>query len=369
MDTPSAGRNDRRELVATDVERPFVAARGAGRGVPARPRFLRRVLAEGIAGFARLAGHVFFRAVGLTGIDEVPRGAPLVFVANHNNSVVDSLLLLALPGVRPRMLAKSTLFSHPVMGPLLFLAGALPVYRRRDQGADVKRNSETFSRCHEILATGGSIALFPEGSSHSLGRQLPLKTGAARIVLEAEARQGPLGVRVVPVGLRYDAKERFRSRVSVHVGRPIDPTAEVILYREGPHEAIHALTERIGAGLEEAALRATERSEEQGAGAAADQPRRSVMRLLALPVQILGYALNWLPYRLPGWVSDRLSTTPDEPATYKLLTGLLAFPLVWAVEAAIATRLAGPAWGLAVMVAAPASGYAALRLREAWNRH
>lgn len=89
---------------------------------------------------------------------------------------------------------------------------------------------------------------------------------------------------------------------------------------------------------------------------------------MALPVFILGSALNWIPYRIPGWISDRLSTTPDEPATYKLLAGLLAFPLAWAAEAAIAARFVGPAWGLAMTVLAPTTGYAVLRLRERWGR-
>lgn len=253
---------------------------------------------------------------------------PLVFVANHNNSVVDSFLLLALPAARPRMLAKSTLFSHPVMGPLLFVAGALPVYRRRDRGADVTRNSDTFSRCHDILGAGGSIALFPEGMSHSLERQPPLKTGAARIVLGAETERGPLGVRLVPVGLRYDAKDRFRSRVAVHVGAPLDPAPEAIVYRERPGEAVRGLTGRIGAGLEAAVEKAGEESRERSAISAA-APLRPILGLLTLPVLVLGCVLNWLPYRLPGWVSDR-----------------------------------GSAWGLAMAVIAPASGYVALRLRE-----
>jgi UMF1 family MFS transporter len=362
-------------LVATDVDGAFVEARGPRRESPetaaprtaaSRPGWPRRVLDVIVAGLARLALHVFFREVNLEGLERIPRGVPVVLVANHNNSVVDSFLLLALPRARPRILAKSPLFSHPVMRPLLSLAGALPVYRREDPGSDVKRNAETFSRCHRILAAGGCVALFPEGTSHNLERRLPLKSGAARIVLGTEAAYGPLGVRVVPAGLRYDAKDRFRSKVWVHVGPPLDPTPEVALYRDEGGAALRALTTRMGAGLEQAVLRARETSEEESA-VEVGRARGPVLKAVGLLILILGCVLNWLPYRFPGWVSDRLSTTPDEPATYKLLAGLLAFPLVWAAEAVIAARLAGFAWALAVMVAAPAGGYAALRLCEAWS--
>lgn len=351
MTLPSRPRRARRDAPTPGV-------------VVSRPRWLRRVLDEAVARLARLTLHVFFREVQVTGIERIPSGVPLVFVANHNNSVVDSVLLLALPGARPRMLAKSTLFSHPVMGPLLALVGALPVYRRQDPGAEVSRNFETFAYCRQLLAAGGQIALFPEGRSHSEARRPPLRSGAARIVLDA----GP-GVRIVPVGLNYEAKDRFRSRVLVCVGHGIDPAAERILHRDDPRVAVRALTERIAAALEEVTP-GVEWLRPNPAPPATTRPARRLLggRILAWPVFALGCALNWIPYRIPGWISDGLSTNPDEPATYKLLAGLLAFPLAWAAETAIAVRFAGLGWGLALTVLAPASGYAALRLRERGQR-
>ncbi len=311
--------------------------------------------------------HVFFREVRLTGLENIPPGVPLVFVANHNNSVVDAVLLLALPRAHPRMLAKSTLFSHPVMGPLLALVGGLPVYRRQDAGADVSRNFETFVHCRKALAAGGQIALFPEGTSHSDTTRRPVKSGAARIVLDPDL--SGTGVRIIPVGLNYEAKDRFRSRVWVCVGREIDPAADHVLHRKDSRLAVRALTQRIALALEQVT---------PGLGWPQPGPeskeaphpawRRVGGGLLALPVFALGCTLNWIPYRIPGWISDGLSTTPDEPATYKLLAGLLAFPLAWAAEIAIAARWVGPAGGLAVTVIAPVSGYAALRLRERWFR-
>jgi hypothetical protein len=166
------------------------------------------------------------------------------------------------------------------------------------------------------------------------------------------------------VGLHYDAKERFRSTVSVHLGDPIDPSAEVAFHAERPPEAVRALTDRIAAGLEDAVRRASEVSGNAGWAAPARMGRGLHMRLLAAPAVAIGYALNWLPYRLPGWVAGWLSRSPDDPATYKLLTGALAFPLAWAAEGVLITWWAGAAWGLAVSLAAPVTGYVALRLRE-----
>jgi 1-acyl-sn-glycerol-3-phosphate acyltransferase len=215
---------------------------------------VRAGLDAAVALLSRAVARVFFRQVEVFDAERVPRGQPLLVVANHENNIVDPLLLAGFLGVRPRFLAKSTLWSHPVVAPLLLVAGALPVYRRQDPGANVARNRDTFARCHEELSLGAAVALFPEGTSHNRPHRLPLKTGAARIALEAEARRGPLGLRILPVGLVYEDKSRFRSRVIVQVGPPLDPGPETALYRAEPRTAVHVLTARISDALAEVTL-------------------------------------------------------------------------------------------------------------------
>ena len=133
----------------------------------------------------RLAVFVFFREVRLEELERLraARG-PRLLVAHHVNSLVDPLLIFALIPGPPRFLAKSTLWRHPVVAPLIILSDALPVFRHQD-GVDVSRNLDTFANAREILCAGGTVALFPEGRSHSEPRPLPLKTGAARIALAA----------------------------------------------------------------------------------------------------------------------------------------------------------------------------------------
>ncbi len=320
----------------------------------------RRALGGLVSRLAGLMTRIFFREIETSGIERLPRDRPLVIVANHTNSIVDALLLLALPGCEPRFLAKSTLFAHPFLAPLLRLAGALPVYRRVEGPIDPPKNLRTFARCHEALAAGENVALFPEGISHSHPRRLALKTGAARIVLGAESRLGPLGVRIVPVSLRYETKQRFRSRVRIGIGEAIDPRPEAAGYAANPHAAVRDLTERIGAGLDAALPEAAWPS----AAEPTETRSRRTPHLLARAIAPVGWLLNWFPYSLPGWVANRFSKSPDDPATYKMLTALLAFPLVWGIESGLAFWLGGPALGLAMAIAAPASGYVALVLRE-----
>ena len=241
----------------------------------------------------RLVLKVFFRRVEVVGLEDLPPDRPLVLVANHVNGMVDPLLLYGPLPVVPRFLAKSTLWDVPVLKNLLDLAGVIPVYRRRDPGVDPSQNVETFARCHELLAQGGTIALFPEGTSHSEPGLLPLKTGAARIALEAEAKHGPLGVRIVPVGLIYDEKQRFRSRVLVEVGEPLDPSPELADFApvsgegdedeipEASRRAVQRLTDRIDQALAAVTLNYESWDEARRIGRAADlygRPRLDVPR-------------------------------------------------------------------------------------------
>jgi 1-acyl-sn-glycerol-3-phosphate acyltransferase len=143
---------------------------------------------------------------------------------NHPNGLVDpALVFVALPR-KISFLAKSTLFKIPVISSVIRLMEGLPVYRRIDS-ADVTKNESTFRACHDLLESGGAIALFPEGVSHDSPMLLPIKTGAARIALGAIS--GAAGVvdfklRVVPVGLYYTNKTTFRSEALLHFGESFE---------------------------------------------------------------------------------------------------------------------------------------------------
>ena len=98
---------------------------------------------------------------------------------------------------------------------LMAQTNSIPIYRRQDaDGTDpaaqvspeelARPNEATFGRCYDYLGQGGTIMIFPEGTSVSERRLRPLKTGAARIALGAEARHDfKLGLHMLPVGINY----------------------------------------------------------------------------------------------------------------------------------------------------------------------
>lgn len=191
--------------------------------------------------FIRFLAHatcrLFYR------VDRVGRSLPdgaVLLLPNHPNALLDPIVIWTTAGRDVRFLAKSTLFHGP-LAPLVAGAGAIPVYRRLDQGANVSRNTEAFAAVDAALAAGDTVCVFPEGISHSTGRLVALRTGAARMALSAE-RAGTR-VSLVPVGLNFERKTAFRSRVTVVYGKAFSCTD---LAGQGAEpDPVRALTDRI----------------------------------------------------------------------------------------------------------------------------
>ncbi|HYN79999.1 MAG TPA: lysophospholipid acyltransferase family protein [Gemmatimonadaceae bacterium] len=213
-----------------------------------------------ISSVLRVILRVFFPRIEISGIDRVPRDGPVMLAVNHPNGLIDPLFLLCLSPRPVSFLAKAPLFEMPVISWFVTALGSIPVYRRQDGGFDPAKNRQTFERARAILASGGVIAIFPEGASHDDPKMRPLKTGAARIALGATSMNSdgePLTI--VPLGIYYTAKRLFRSSALLYFGEPVSVTpAPLKPNGEPPSDAVHAVTERIEQALSDVTLQADE---------------------------------------------------------------------------------------------------------------
>ena len=152
------------------------------------------------------------------------------------------ILGLASPRV-VHYLAHSGLFTNPVQALLLRSAGVIPIHRSGEVPDAAARNEASFESCCELLHEGGCVGIFPEGTSQQERRVQRLKTGTARIALEAESGHDfGLGLSIVPVGLSFQSRRRFRSRVLVRFGKPIVVADHKGLFERDPQEAARAIT-------------------------------------------------------------------------------------------------------------------------------
>jgi 1-acyl-sn-glycerol-3-phosphate acyltransferase len=352
-----------------------------------------------LVAFFRLALRIFFRRIEVVGLHNIRADRAVMFAVNHPNGLVDPLFVLCFAPRRVSFLAKAPLFRYPLIGWFARKFDSIPVFRKEDSVTG--SNEETFAKARTILAQGGSVAIFPEGTTHSDPQLHPLKTGVARIALGASLPS----LDIVPTGIYYTEKQTFRSSALVVFGAPIEVRGD---------ESVESLTARIDEGLDavtlqadsRAALELIARAEEifnaEGEASLAEEleirrrfvdgyhylrehdplrlaileagimsfakpveDRRSrqsgqagvpVLHFVMLPIAIAGAIVNYPTYRLIGALTNRLSQENEMRATMKFVGALTLFPLTWIVLAVI-TNL----W---MLIAAPLLGYVALRVFE-----
>lgn len=218
---------------------------------------------------ARITLGMFYRRIEVTGLEHLEGDAPTILASTHPNSIVDPLVVGIFEDRQVTFCARDGLFRVPGFGALLRAVGAVPIRRRSDHAdspsGDAAANDQAFAECRAVLAGGGVISIFPEGKTHSRLRVEPLKTGVARMALDAACHD----VRIVPVGLNYLVREAFRSDVHVAFGPPLrvrdlqaswanDPALA-----EDPRAQVRALTEALGESLRTIAVHVEDREDER----------------------------------------------------------------------------------------------------------
>ena len=208
-------------------------------------RFLKQIV--------KLALFFFFRKIELSGKINTPSKGPVIFVANHPNTLMDPLLVAAIVKQRVGFVANASIFVNSLVSSVFKYLHVIPIFRREDVKAGEKPdNRKSFEKCHEYLTNNGSLLIFPEGTSHYELKLREIKTGTARIALSYEDLKGYNGkLKIVPIALDYSDAIHFRSAVSVTICKAIEVVDYRKQYEGNEHEAIVQLTEDIRKELAE----------------------------------------------------------------------------------------------------------------------
>jgi 1-acyl-sn-glycerol-3-phosphate acyltransferase len=175
----------------------------------------------------------------LSGLEGVPRKGPLLIACNHI-SFWDPPLVGSLVPREVHFLAKEELFRNRLFGWLISQYNSIPI-RRGPQARSALRGAE------DVLAQGGAVVIFPEGTRSRSGDFLPPGAGVARLAAHGRAPVLPVYIsgsnqirrsmlRQVPVRIS------FGSAMMPPVGSAGDRGADRA-YARGVMEAIAALRE------------------------------------------------------------------------------------------------------------------------------
>jgi 1-acyl-sn-glycerol-3-phosphate acyltransferase len=288
-----------------------------------------------------IALHWFYGDIRVVGKDKIPARGPLLIAVNHQNALVDSLIAGWIMPRRIAMTAKATLTDNPLMAFLFRILHVVPLRRVSDEAkqhsglpVDRSRNREAFSEIISLLRQSGAVLIFPEGKSHNEFGLEPLKTGLARLALQARDEGGIKGIRILPLGLVFEDKGAPGTAVGVRVGESI----EMDSWSAANHTALtEEIANRLRAVSETAGLPPAESS-------ARVQRKDSIKERLIASAAWWGRLTHQTPVRIARSMAVKRSTNADEPAMLTILFGIGLVLVTYVIHLTIVGALGHSIW-------------------------
>lgn len=287
-----------------------------------------------------IALHWFYSRITVTGQQHMPSRGPVLLAASHHNALVDALVAVWVTPRRLTLTAKATLMEHRFLAWLLSLVGVVPLRRASDEKQkspaktiDAGRNTAAFERLLDVLKKDGAVLIFPEGRSHSEPVLAPLRTGVARIAIEAHDRHRITGLQIVPLGLNFEDKGNPGTALLAEFGEPVRMD-------EGGWSGVEGLTERVADRLAAVSLKQPEPSPDRDA-----VRRKGGIHPLASPLAAWGELTHRYIINFARDLAVRRSRTPDEPAMLTIVFSLVLILASYIIQFAIVALVFGPVWG------------------------
>ncbi len=150
----------------------------------------------------------FFR-LEVQGREHEPARGPFLAVSNHWSAFDPPVLGVALRH-KVHFMAKEELFRIPLLRSWMLCIGTFPVRRGEP-------DRQAIRTALDVLARGGVVGMFPEGTRNPRGYLLPAEPGAAFLALRAGVPILPVGIlgtlEVLPKGAYLPRLRKIRARI------------------------------------------------------------------------------------------------------------------------------------------------------------
>lgn len=288
-----------------------------------------------------IALHWFYGDIRVFGEDRIPTNGPLLVAVNHQNALVDSLLVGWVMPRKITMTAKATLLENPFVAALFNLVGVVPLRRASDESrkasgspVDRSRNAGAFREILGVLEKRGAVLIFPEGKSHNEVGLEPLRTGLARLALQARNDRSIPTVRVLPIGLVFEDKGTPESAVGIHVG-------EAIEMDDWQNSDAATLTAEIASRLR----RVSEEIQVPEPDPRHIVPSESVVRRVLIAIAATwGRLTHQVPVQMARTLALSRSQDADQPAMLTIMFGLGLVLLTYALQLMVVGALVRSFW-------------------------
>ena len=142
------------------------------------------------------------------GRNNIPKGEAVIYASNHRTNADPPIVACRGKG-KFAFMAKEELFRNKLFAWLIRSLGAFPVARG-------KGDTGVLDTAIERLESGRSLIIFPEGTRSKDGKVHRGHSGAAVIAAKSQKK-------IIPVGIVFGEKLKFRTKITVKYGEPINP--------------------------------------------------------------------------------------------------------------------------------------------------
>ena len=274
-----------------------------------------------------------------------------MLLPNHQNALLDALLIAINSNRKPYFLTRSGVFSNTLFRSLFHFFRMLPVYRMRDGRDTLTKNEAIFQRCTELLSKGEAVVIFPE-ANHNLERRVrPLSKGFTRILFRTMEQNEGLEILLMPLGMNYYRAAAFPDMASVYYGEPFPLSAlydpndlrnSVIRIKYAVSDQLKTLTthiaaeeayEQVVAYLDNKGIKFQDPAKANQAVSAFFQKelKQEVVSKTSpgTPLKMLFYFLNF-PVVIPWlWIKKTHIPEPEFTSTFRFAYALIVYPLFY----------------------------------------
>lgn len=164
-----------------------------------------------------------FRKYQVEGIENLPEeGSIVIWASNHTNALMDPMVMLPANKIRKVFVARADIFKKNWAKRALYFLRVMPIYRIRDGINAVKQNDEAIAQATGVILDGVPFIIFPEATHRAKHSLLKLSKGIFHIAENAIEKSNGKPVYIQPIGIEYSDYFRFRNKVLVKFGKPIN---------------------------------------------------------------------------------------------------------------------------------------------------